>query len=159
MIRHVWSVLCKTCFIDQETNCVSMVEALEQIQIHFQSGPELEKPIQVPAQFSMVTLLARDPVGVPEKGEMRMQFLSPTGKALNTTDIQPLDLTRYPRLRVRATIGVLHLQGNGTHWIVVELKQQTGTFQEATRLPLQCDLALRAPAPAAPPPAVSTPKQ
>ena len=72
MINHVWTVLCHRTLIDQKSNNVSMIDAIEQINIKGREGPTV-------AQISMelVSLWIRSDPNTGTRGQYRISFIEP----------------------------------------------------------------------------------
>ncbi len=140
MARHVWSVLCYKGCLDQYTNQVSLLDVIEAISIKpAEPVPETQgdKEIRVPVQMTLVTLLARSDVAVPEVGMMRVRLVLPDGVSRPPQELK-FDLTKHRRLRNFTRIQSLPLRGDGYFNFVVELRDEAADeWRTAAEIPLE----------------------
>lgn len=134
MIEHVWSVACVRCILDNRTNTVSIVDAIEQINVG--NMPEAQQVL--PVRFEVVTFWIRADPDVSSQGLERFSFWSPAGKKLLTSSTIPIDLSAWDRFRSIRTVEGIHLVGSGRYWIQVELQNEKETrWHKVARIPLQ----------------------
>lgn len=131
MIIHVWSVLCASATINEETNNFSLHEVLEQVNVD-QGTP----PATAPLKFELVTLWSRSDLSRQEVGMARWFMESPSGKKSNASEMD-LDLSTYHRLRVRTRFEAIPIDAPGCYWFVVELRQEASKWTQAVRIPLE----------------------
>jgi len=117
MIDHVWTVLCSRAVIDQESNNISIQNAIEQVTIVGEPKPDGF----LPADMEVVTLWARADPNVPAEGRERLTFLSPSKENL-LSDENIIDLTAAKRHRWRWKLNGLPVREAGGHVFQVELQ-------------------------------------
>lgn len=112
-MRHIWSVLCQKSIINQETNNLTLVELIEQVEISSAKPENLSlsvaavQPVQhgtrpdyVTMRLELVTLWARDEETKGEKGRARVRLLSPA-KSQIFEEFYEVNLIQAPRFRQR----------------------------------------------------------
>ena len=119
MIDHVWTVLCSRAVVDQETNNVSIQNAIEQINIVGEPKPDAV----IPKRFEVVTLFARSAPEVPCRGELRLTYRSPSDEILGTFE-RPINLLKHERLRARMRFEGLPAGEPGRYYFDVELRNE-----------------------------------
>ena len=137
MIRHVWSVLCLKSVIDSESNNISLIDVLEQLNLVGLPLPSPEDRIVVPVQYEMVSLFTRDDDGQPARGEMRLTLFGPSGRALDEPNVVQIDLSVHERLRQRTRLAGLPIAGPGCYSFHVEYRNEGELpWQRAARVPV-----------------------
>ena len=64
-VEHIWTVLCKTTAIDQQTNNISLFNVVEELRIEVETHdrhaahPTLSKDLVIPAEMALVSLWKR----------------------------------------------------------------------------------------------------
>lgn len=120
MPRLVWSVLCSQPLVDQQTNNVSLINVIEQVQVSLSAtGPF---PVTIPMGWSIVTLWRREHLDRPERRVGRLRILGPGGGQLGEALFE-IDLSEHERARTIATQTHLVLEGAGTHRFVIEVQE------------------------------------
>lgn len=118
MINHVWSVLCETSILDQDSKLLSLINVLEQLNIPETSSPDHELPVVV----NLVSTWIRTDLNVPSQGQSRINFVSPSGTVLQSLNNE-VDLTKYERLRARGQFRGLKLPEEGQYYFDVEFRE------------------------------------
>lgn len=131
-MKHIWSVLCTKSIIDQETNNLSLINVIEEIR---PQSPLPEKG-EVPFGYSLVTLWTRDKQKEPESGDVRIKFISPSGKTLQTCMEYTVTLdNNTQRSRVRAVIQSLPINQGGIYNFRIEYKVGS-SWKKASEIPV-----------------------
>lgn len=118
MIDHVWSVLCETSLLDQDSKLISLINVLEQLTIPEAPAPDKELPIVV----NLVSTWVRSDLNVPSQGQSQINFVSPSGNVLQAL-ANNVDLTKYERLRARGQFRGLKLPEEGQYHFDVEFRE------------------------------------
>ncbi len=133
MIKHIWSVLCRSSALDKDSNVLSLFDVLEQIKLL----EPLSEPGQVPISMHLVTLWARENMGEPTTGRARVSLLAPGDENPVGTPVEyQVDLTTFRRLRNRVTFSSFPIVRAGVYEFVVEVNRNGG-WVEAARVPLE----------------------
>jgi hypothetical protein len=138
MIEHVWSVLCSDSVIDRSTNNVSIFNVLEQIQAVTPREPE--EGVTLPIRAQVVSLWHRVGTSQPEVGEARVVLQGPDEQVI-LRDAHVLELTKS-RLRTRLLINGLPIRSSASYAVVVEYRQGEGSWNVATKLPLEVEFSV-----------------
>ncbi len=118
MIDHVWSVLCETSLLDQDSKLISLINVLEQLTIPEVPAPDKELPIVV----NLVSTWVRSDLNIPSQGQSQINFVSPSGNVLQAL-ANNVDLTKYERLRARGQFRGLKLPEEGQYHFDVEFRE------------------------------------
>lgn len=136
MITHVWSVLCETSILDQDTQLISMINSVEELTV-----PEPPKPdVVYPIVMNLVSLWMRSDIKKPGSGFARYQFVSPSGEVVQSLE-QDLDLTKYERLRSRSQFAGFRLPGVGQYYFNVEYRNENNQkWKKVAALPVKVNI-------------------
>ena len=133
MIRHIWSVICMQAVIDKDTNLISLINVVEQLNI-----PEKPSPEKVVGfNLEMVSYWVRESPNVSEKAKGRVLFVSPSGLILKSIDYE-IDLSTYERLRSRSRIVNFPAPESGQYMFKVEFSSEKAKkWKQVASVPLQ----------------------
>jgi len=142
MVKHAWTTLCTKCIIDPETNNISLVDVIEQLN---PIGP-LDLPVIVPMQSDLVSTWYRSDPDMPVRGTARVSFVDPSGSS--TALIEYLvDLTTFYRTRSRSRSGGFQVTRSGVYYFRVELRQEgESDWTIVEELPLNIEIVNSPPA-------------
>jgi hypothetical protein len=133
MINHVWSVLCSKSVIDKESNNLSLIDTLEQVNL---LGVEVGKAALIPLKAELVSLWTRDDFDVPQAGKGRTLVKTPHDEELGRIEFD-VNLTENIRLRTRNQMVGIPVKEAGVQFFVIEIQQQdTEDWAEVARIPL-----------------------
>jgi len=138
MARHTWSVLCSRSVLDAETNNMTLVEVIEQINIVIPpSPPPAEGRGLAPMSLELVSLWMRDNLDVPERAQSRIRILLPNGTEAASMS-NDVDLSTFARARLRGRMQGVPIENNvgGTYEFVVE-KKEGDSWRQVASVPLQ----------------------
>ncbi len=135
MIQHVWSVLCTKSVVDKETNNISLIEVLEQVSVVGPPVPERERGV-IPINCELVTLWSRSRDNQPARGRARVTLRGPSGEVVVNQESE-VDLSVYPRTRVRWMWTVIPFREPGCQTIGVELRVEgEAEWRDVSKVPL-----------------------
>jgi hypothetical protein len=135
MIQHIWSVLCSRALLDKDSNNISLIEVIEQINVG--AIPPGDQLAAIPMPMELVTLWCRAPEDPPTSGRARVVIIGVTG---TRTELPPynIDLATYPRVRNRSRFAGVQYQQLGRMEFVVELQVGDGDeWTPVAKLPVQ----------------------
>jgi hypothetical protein len=145
MVRHIWSVLCRTSIIDADTNNLTLQETYEELTIEATTeGQQIEKTehtLALPFPFEVTSLFYRSESNENEDFIVVTTFNSPQGKPLFTKEDQVKIPAGQKRTRTRLKSLMLPVTTTGTYAIKVELKQGDSTTA-CSEIPLDIKLSL-----------------
>lgn len=83
-LKHIWSVVCNSSSIDQETNNFSLYNVIEQLEIKVKPGgiPKNEDSAVVGITLELITLWKKEAAGESLDVEQRTEWVDPAGKVL-----------------------------------------------------------------------------
>jgi hypothetical protein len=133
MIRHVWTVACIHAVVDQESNLVSLLDVIEQINI-----PEKPSPNKaIGLTLDLTSLWVREDPQAPEQGHAKITFITPSGNELKSLPMN-IDLSEHERLRTRGRFVGLPAPENGRYTFRVELAiESTEEWNVVASIPIR----------------------
>ena len=136
-MNHVWTVVCERSLIDKDSNNLSLINVIEQIQIgSLEEIPEGAPPPTGGGRIEVVTMWSRSNLETPETTNTRTIFYSPTGDELVRNEPY-IDLTEFKRLRARwLYIGLPPYSGDGQYTFVVQ-QEVDGEWRTEAEVPLE----------------------
>lgn len=140
-MRHVWTIACARTLSDSETNNISLLDVIEQVNLN---PPAKQAEYSLPINLSVVTAWYRSDVSKPERFMHRLSFVFPSGKKElgGTTEVV---LTEHLRGQCIGQISGMTVE-EGMHYFVAESSIDSGkTWVEMGRLPLQIVVTVTAP--------------
>jgi hypothetical protein len=136
-IEHLWSVLCATTMVDRETNSLSLMNLVDQLNIDKELQSIKKLPINIPINFEMVSLFQR--LDKWEEKELEIdsviELLDPQGKLLTHFDFKINFPKGAKRLRYRLKISSVMMTTEGQYQLILKIKDGN-LLREVTKLPL-----------------------
>ena len=133
MTHHVWTVACMHAVIDQESNLVSLLDVIEQLNIPGKPAPDKA----VGLTLDLTTLWVRENPGTPEKGRARITLVSPSGAELKSI-IMDVDLSAHERLRSRGRFVGIPAPEDGRYTFRVDsARENSEDWIQVALIPLQ----------------------
>lgn len=114
MATFQWGVICQRVIIDEKTNTVSYITAIEQI-----TPSELPAPLP---QMAIGSLWRREEEG--ETIEVRMTAVDDTGEMLAQTEAGVFTFDEAKRWRVEVSLQGIEVQRSGTVFFRLEKRQE-----------------------------------
>ena len=137
MPKQLWTILCTSISIDQETNVISLFGVIEQLQIG--GGMSVDQQLVLPSQFNLVTLWTRSDADKAEKAVARYNLQLPNGEIKPGGEIQ-VELTSSIRNRSIVKINGLPIHGPGEYKFLIEIRaDDSQEWIRAHELPLQVE--------------------
>jgi hypothetical protein len=132
MIDHIWTVICSDVVIDRDTNNVSIINVLEQLNIPEEAIQDEGLPIGI----EIVSLWIRKNLNKPSKGFSRLSLLAPNNEVIKSVESE-IDLTKYERLRARGIFQGFPFKGDGVYKFLVEYKSHGEKWSKVASIPLK----------------------
>jgi hypothetical protein len=137
MIDHIWTVVCSHAVIDRDSNNVSLLDVVEQLNIPEEPNPKSG----VVYALDLMTLWARSDLDVPARGRGRVTFLSPSGTINDGPFEFEVDLSEHHRNRTKGRLRTLHVGASGRHVFLVELQGEDETeWRQVAIVPLEISI-------------------
>lgn len=135
-MKHIWSVLCKKSIIDSETNSISLNEVLEEVTFFIDNKELLNKPVNFPFDFEMVSYFIASKKS--EKADMEIELFDPNNKKLGVFN-QKIEFTDAKmRLRIRIKMPAIGVENNGEYWFKIKTRvANEEKFKTVAEIPLQ----------------------
>ena len=132
MIEHIWTVLCSRAIVDADSNNLSLINVIEQININDEPKPDGFIPIP----FEVVSYWSRIEVDKPANGQVNITLISPSGKLINTNEV-PLDLKNFQRERQRVSYPGIPASEPGRYVFHIEFRDESEQqWHEVANVPL-----------------------
>jgi hypothetical protein len=143
MINHVWSVLCRKSIIDNETNNISLIDVLEQIQVNTVTQQKTLKPVRVPLEYEIVSLWSKDKSPKKASADIQVSLINSDGQIIKEFSHQLEIPLKTKRMRSRTRIAGIELSKSGKYQFAVKVKQQgQKNFKTIALLPI--DVTIKA---------------
>jgi hypothetical protein len=138
-MEHVWTVFCRRVLIDDSTNQMTLIDAVESVSIALHEQPKPgEAFFQIEA--ALASLWIRSDIATPENGEFRVTLHGPSGRIKSVEPlILPIDLTVHRRQRSKVTIPALPFGEPGRYVFEVELNE-AGEWRRVAGVPYELTL-------------------
>jgi hypothetical protein len=137
MVEHAWSLICTKCITDPQTQNVTLVEVVEQLN----GPPGGPFPAMAPFQTDFVSTWYRSDPNQGARATGRIVLNNPDGTAHEATQFA-IDLTAFYRAHVIIRSAGIGLIGAGVYFFVVEYRLEgEQEWKRATRVPLNVMLA------------------
>jgi len=134
MIDHVWTVLCSMVSTAKETNNVSLLNVVEQINLGAQPS---EEDSAIRLDLVLISLWARADPDEPAVGQALFEILDPSGEQLIAVP-GTLDLKRFERLRTPVGIEGIKFRGFGRYRFKVHYRNsEEEAWQLVASVPLR----------------------
>jgi len=115
-IEAIWSLLCSSSSIDQETNNISLYKVLERLVLTKGKETPPPGPHAIPLQYEYIILLQRpDPVEDKKTYPLTLRVRDPKGIILNEAPIPAVFDAGKKRLRIRMQNNVFAISGAGEY--------------------------------------------
>jgi hypothetical protein len=146
ILNHEWSILCSRSILDKDTNNLSLINLIEQLNVPFQldegSAWDEEKGAEFPLEMVLVSRF-RKLVSEEEvvSFETKVDFLSPDNVVIASFE-QPLEMGHgMDNVRIRYGIGGLRLTKNGMYNFVIHYREKNSKdFMKIHTVPLKVTL-------------------
>lgn len=142
-MEHLWTIPCQVSTVDQETNGLTLVQILENIQLQVPDfEPDRKEIVQLIMPMHVVTMWQRSQAETEETGEARVTFVSPSGAVLVD---QAYEVPLVTSVRYRYTIRFPSIPFDipGTYSFNIYRKTPNGQMRKIseTQLPISVVLA------------------
>ena len=122
MPKLIWSVLCESSIIDQQTNNVSLLKVLEQVQ--YSTNATEKEEVVLPLNFQHISLFQTDEKD-NSKYDLLLETVGPDGKTLVAVDAN-IDFSGKKRGRLILAIQGMKVAGPGIYHYRLSIKKPEG---------------------------------
>lgn len=144
MIEHIWSVVCGKSTTDRESNNLSLLDILEQVNL-LGPAPDPGTNVALPLQFELVSLWSKSNLGEPEQSVSRIRMIAPDNTEILSNEF-PVNLTEHARMRTQMKSIMFPLHGAGRYTFTVEIRRADNNWDMVARIPVQVESIAQAPA-------------
>ena len=128
MAKLVWALICQRVLLDQPTNRMSYIDALDAVSL-----------AQFPVKAPQVLLTSVWQRGAESRLEMKVRVYSPAGSMLTEAVASPLDFSpEHRRARMSVAIGGFDIETPGRYEFAIETPN-SGNWTEVQRVPFDVD--------------------
>jgi len=143
-LRHIWSVLCSSSVLDQDTNNLSLNNVVEQLNVDIseedlrKKEAEKSEGFAVNVQLQLVTRIAKKIQNKSMVVNLKFDILNPESKVVGSMTTGDIAMKKeLKNLRFRNNIPTLPIDKDGVYTIAVLLKEAgESQFTEVDRVPL-----------------------
>lgn len=141
MVKHIWSVLCRSTSVDSKTNNISLFDVFESLKVSL-SIPKQEKvpplkKINLPVDYQIVSLWVHDQEK-ENKIRTRIIFKNPKGEKTSLVDKDLILPADKKRMRNIIKIQGIALEESGTYTFEIMVKtDKDKKFKSVAKLPLE----------------------
>ncbi|MDP9249041.1 MAG: hypothetical protein M3M85_00820 [bacterium] len=144
-IKHVWSIICESSIVDQQSNNISIHKVLEQLQVDLTSNKPLTekektgiRKAQIPFPFQVVSMWQSiNPKKIPV-ADVEIELLDPIGESLQKTIFQLKFQKDKARMRTIISNSTIALTDTGLYIFKVGLKEEKeDSFTLVAEIPLE----------------------
>lgn len=150
-IKPLWSVVCASSIVDKETNNMSLINLIENLNITIQETPEVKAQYEksgwyaTPINLKVVSHFHRIEKGSDLSFSFQMQVIDPNGKALGHnaegTMAFPKDLKN---MRMVVALNGLPVAQSGQYHVAVQMKDVgEDTYLEIQKIPLEVQVTVK----------------
>jgi hypothetical protein len=139
MAEHVWSVLCTKSIVDSKSNQLTLVEAIQRINVNREQKSleqEMEKHGGFLFPMELVSLWVRTDPEVGETTTAKLTLSDPTS-GVRREWITSVDLESHSSMRLRYGLEGVPWGGAGRYWLVVSESIGEGQWKIWSRVPLE----------------------
>lgn len=138
-IRHIWTIACRESIINQDSNNISLLNSLEQIEFTLSPlGKSSEKTehIAVPFNYEVISYWVKED-DKKKSIEVKVSFIDPKGKTLGNNVSEGIFPEGIQRLRTRLKVSGMTLSIPGRYLIQIEMRESSsGKFDLYSEVPI-----------------------
>jgi hypothetical protein len=143
-MKNILSVLCLRSIIDQETNNISLIDCLEQLNIQINEGDKNIKDKVFPIAFDFVSIFIDENVKEERRFDFILETVDGKGEKLGEIKGQIIMKEGIKRMRHRIKMQGLKVADSGTYVFKIKYKK-TGEekFKELAEIPLDVNISYK----------------
>jgi len=141
-MKHIWSVLCNKSIIDTDSNLISLIDCIEEINFSqdISKNNEIKDKLILPISLQIVNfwLIEKND---SNKLNIKIEIIGPENTKIQeiTGDFEIQN--NYKRYRTRININGIHILGGGRYYLNVYFRtNKIKDFDKASELPLDVNL-------------------
>jgi hypothetical protein len=132
MIRHFWTLLCQSSIINQETNNISLIEVIEQLNI---IEEKINNQTKMPAEI--VSFWVKEDINVDENCKIEFSFIDSDEKVIEKFSHELVIPKGKDRMRFRLRVMLpLSLKRGYRYLITKAYNNQSKIFEPVGKTPI-----------------------
>ncbi len=140
-IEHLWTIICGSSSVDTDTNSLSLFNIIEEITIQNVPGQSMnlndKKGIPIPFEVVSCILRSQESDGKSIFVDLKIDFLDPDNKILQTVNSKVEIKSQHSRLRVRIKANGITITKPGIYNLLVSMKEDSEKeLKEVIKVPL-----------------------
>ncbi len=136
MIKHIWSVLCIRSVIDSDNNNISLMNILEQIEVHIKDKKKIKNKIKIPINYELVNFWAKTKADEKVAMTTTVEIIDPNNKKLKTMKKDLVIPTNKLRMRERIKIqGFVFVDPGTYHFRVKYMTAKDKRSKQVAEIP------------------------
>ncbi len=139
-MKHIWSILCKSSSIDQETNLITIRDCIEQLNVTVTKDAHKAK-IVIPVELELVHLWSYDNSNKNKKFEVKTELYDPENKKIHEFSASFICPKNKKRMRMLMKIKGLPVTSTGTYTFKIRSKEEKQKgYKNVAEIPLDITL-------------------
>jgi len=139
-MKNVWTVVCKNSITDSDTNSLSLLETLDEIQITYKDKIETNEVKILPISFHVVSLWFNEDIKTDRKFDLVVEVTDPSGKLLKDFKQECIIPAGKKRLRATTKIQGFGFTGQGKYLVSTKYREDKTTYKKVAETPIDISL-------------------
>jgi len=137
MFKHVWSVLCRSSVIDNDTNNISLNSVFEQLGVDIDKQAK-GNSIRIPIEYEIVSFWLNSESNKERQFFIETAIIDPKGTRLQSFPQVVVMPVGIKRTRARFKIQGLELTVSGNYIFIISFKEKAiESFKKVAEIPLE----------------------
>ena len=134
-MKNIWTVACNNSIIDQETNSLSMIETLDEINVPYEGKVSLKEIKVIPISFYIISLWFNENIRTDRRFELAVDVADPKKKIIQTFTQSCTMEKGKQRLRVVYKIKGFGFNEQGIYTLIIKLKEGS-SYKKVNEIPI-----------------------
>jgi len=139
-MKNVWSIACKNSLVDQDTNSLSLLETLDELNIKYKDALNLKIVKTIPLSFHIVSLWFDEDLKQERKFQLLIEIIDSQNKKLKSFEQECVFPAGKKRFRVITKINGWGFRGGGVYKIKLKYKSTKKPYQLVSVIPIDLNL-------------------
>ncbi len=139
-MRNIWTIVCKNSLVDRDTNSLSLLESLDQINILHQGAIEMKKIKLANFSFQVVSLWFDEDSKKERVFKVLTEIIDPKHKKLKYFEQECIFPINKKRLRVITKINGFGFTTAGVYKIRIRYKLSKKSYQKVAEIPIDLNI-------------------
>jgi hypothetical protein len=143
-IKHIWNVIAQSSLVEQETNNISILKVLEQLNVNL-SVKDQEwlknnpgKAVLVPFPFQIISLWQSINPKKDPMADVEIEFFDPIGLSLQNIKFKLQFEAKKTRMRSITTSPIVSVIDTGVYLFKIRIKEEEeDSFLEVAEIPIE----------------------